>query len=77
MWGVTIWGVFRTVGAAGAVLAVLLMPVYLGAVIVFVERVQALWKAFRAWRRLSSVIEVERFIESRRSGVVENLVETL
>jgi len=76
-WGVTIWAVFRTVGAAGAVLGALLMPVYLGAVIVFVERVQALWTAFRAWRRLSSVTEVERFIESRRSGVVENLVETL
>ncbi len=77
MWGVTIWGAFRTFGTAGAGLAALLMPVYLGAVIVLVERVQALWAAFRAWRGLRSVTELEQFIASRRPGVVENLMETL
>ncbi len=76
-WAVTVWGAFRTFGTDGAGLAALLMPVYLGAVIVFVERVQALWAAFRAWRGLRSVTELEDFITSRRGGVVENLLETL
>jgi hypothetical protein len=76
-WGVVVWGVFREYGSRGALLATLLIPVYLWAVIVFTERLTGLWTAFRTWRRLRAASSAEDVIASERDAVVATLVEAL
>ncbi len=76
-WGIALWAVFRDQGWWFAVLGVMLMPLYLGAVIVVVETAQLLMSSFRTWRRLRKARSAEDPIESRRGDVVAALVEAL
>ncbi len=76
-WGITLWGAFQEWGARGALLTALLMPVYLGAVIVFLETAQTLWSSFRTWRHLHKARSSEDVIESARREVLDVLVEAL
>lgn len=76
-WGVTAWLVFRAAGARWVILAVVLLPVYLAAVIVVTESLQTLWGSFRTWRRLRSVSSARGLIEARRQQVLDVLVEAL
>ncbi len=76
-WGVVVWGVSREYGLGGAMLAVLLIPVYLAAVIVFSERVAGLWTALQAWRGLRAASGSEDIIAATRREVVGTLVRSL
>ncbi len=76
-WGIAAWAAFRNNGVEFAFLAILMMPIYLAAVIVFVERVQALWTGFRAWRGLVASAHTGDAIEERRRDVLELLVQEL
>ena len=76
-WGIALWGAFQEWGARGALLAALLMPVYLGAVIVFLETAQTLLSSFRTWRHLRKARSSENIIESARREVLDVLVEAL
>lgn len=76
-WGMTVWLVLRKFGIGGAALAILLIPVYLAAVIVFVERVASLWAAYRAWRGLGATTTAEDVITAKRRDIVDVLVGSL
>lgn len=76
-WGVTLWGVFQEWGIRGALLAAILLPLYLGAVIVFLETTQTLWSSFMTWRRLKRARPSEDTLESARHQALEVLVEAL
>jgi 1-acyl-sn-glycerol-3-phosphate acyltransferase len=76
-WGITTWLVFHEFGARWVVLAVMLLPVYLAAVIVVTESLQTLWGSFRTWRRLRRVSSARDLMESRRQRVLDVLVEAL
>ena len=55
----------------------MVLPLYLGAVIVFVERAQILWSSYRTWRRLRRARSSGDVIESARRQVLDTLVEAL
>lgn len=76
-WGFTVWAAFRSFGLEGAALAVLLIPVYLVAVIVFTERAVHLWRAFRAWRGLRRAADMRDTLAARRREVVAEVVNAL
>jgi hypothetical protein len=76
-WGLALWGVFQEWGTRGTLLAVMLLPLYLGAVIVFLETAQTLWASFRTWRHLHRARTSEDVIESARHEVLDVLVEAL
>jgi glycerol-3-phosphate O-acyltransferase/dihydroxyacetone phosphate acyltransferase len=46
-WGITAWLVYREAGARWLLLALMLLPLYLAAVIAVTERLQTLWASFR------------------------------
>lgn len=76
-WGLTLWRVFREWGFLGALLAAMLLPLYLGAVIVFLERAQVLWSSFRTWRKLRKARSFENVIADARREALDVLVEAL
>lgn len=76
-WGIAVWGVARDSGWRGALLAILLLPLYLAATIVVVERVESLWTSFQTWRRLRAASSSEDLIEAERRKVLAILVEAL
>jgi 1-acyl-sn-glycerol-3-phosphate acyltransferase len=76
-WGITLWGVFREVSIQAALLAGMLLPLYLGAVILFLEKAQLLWSSFRTWRRLRRARSSEDAITAARREVLDVLVEAL
>jgi hypothetical protein len=76
-WGLTLWAAFQEWGARGSLLTLMLLPLYLGAVIVFLETVQTLWGSLQTWRHLRRVRSSEDVIESARQEVLDVLVEAL
>jgi 1-acyl-sn-glycerol-3-phosphate acyltransferase len=76
-WGIVLWGVFRDQGWWLGLLAIMLMPLYLGAVILVVETAQLLWNSFTTWRRLRKARSSDDLIEAQRRAVVDALVEAL
>lgn len=76
-WGMTLWGVGREWGFVGVLMVAMLLPLYLGAVIVFVERAQILWSSYGTWRRLRRARSSGDVIESARRQVLDTLVEAL
>jgi hypothetical protein len=76
-WGIALWGVFDEWGTRAALVALMLLPLYLGAVIVVVERAQVLWSSFRTWRRLRRARSHEDAITTGRQEVLGVLVEAL
>jgi predicted membrane channel-forming protein YqfA (hemolysin III family) len=76
-WGIALWGVFQEWGIRGTLLAAMLLPLYLGAVIVFLEKLQTLWSSFRTWRRLRRARSSTDAITEARRQVLDVLVEAL
>jgi hypothetical protein len=76
-WGITVWAAFRQYEIQGAALAILVIPVYLVAVIVFVERFSVVWSGFRAWRGTRALRGSEQTIADQRRRVIDELVEVL
>ena len=76
-WGLALWRVFHEWGFRGGLLAAMLLPLYLGAVIVFVEKAQTLWGSFRTWRHLRRARSSGDVIAAARSEVLDALVEAL
>ena len=76
-WGLTLWRVIQEWGIRGSLLAVMLLPLYLAAVIVFLETVQTLWSSFRTWLHLHRARSSGDVIESARHDALDVLVEAL
>jgi 1-acyl-sn-glycerol-3-phosphate acyltransferase len=70
-WGVVIWWAISTFGWRGGVAAFVLLPVYLAAVVSFIDRFVLLWRAFRRWRARTESKDLEGHIAAHRAAVVE------
>ena len=71
VWGIVIWMCVRSFGWEAGVAAFVLLPVYLAAVIVLVERVALMWRLFRRHRAAGSAQHLPAEIAERRAAVVE------
>jgi 1-acyl-sn-glycerol-3-phosphate acyltransferase len=76
-WGLALWRAFGEWGFRGVLLAAMLLPLYLAAVIVFVEKAQILWGSLMRWRRLRRARSSSDLIASARREVLDALVEAL
>ncbi len=77
-WGVRVWFAFSAGGLSAAALTILLLPIYLFALIAWVERVARLWRAIRAWPGfVSKRGDFLGEIMAHRTAVVEAVVEAL
>lgn len=74
-WGVTIWSTLRAFDAQAAALVAIMLPFYLGAVIVVSERFVLLWRSFRAWRRRGAARKYGEELMASRNRVLATLVE--
>lgn len=76
-WGIFVWRGGVVGGAVGAAAVLLLLPVYLFAVIAFVERGSLLVRARRSWRKAPSAAGLRGEIMERRQAVVGAVVDAL
>ncbi|MGI9645751.1 MAG: hypothetical protein ACR2O6_10635 [Ilumatobacteraceae bacterium] len=74
-WGVVIWRSVSAFGWQAGVVAFLLLPIYLAAVIAFVDRLVLLWRAFRRWSAGVRGEGLENVIAAHRAAVVEAVLE--
>ncbi len=70
-WGVVIWRATVTLGWEAGIAAFVLLPVYLAAVVLFVERLSLLWRAVRRWRATAESGGLAQQVVARRRAVVE------
>ena len=70
-WGIVIWRVVATFGWAAGGAAFVLLPVYLAAVVLFVERFTLMLRAYRRWRAPAEPQALSEQISARRAAVVE------
>ena len=70
-WGIVIWQATTALGWEGGVAAFVLMPVYLAAAVVFIERVAGLWQLFSRRRQQRSTRGVQDQLRAERERVVE------
>ncbi len=70
-WGVVIWWTIGRFGWEIGVAVAILLPVYLAATIVLVERSTLLWRLVRRWRRRSAADGFEEHLATHRAAVVE------
>ena len=73
-WGIVIWLCVRSFGWEAGAAAFVLLPVYLAAVIVLVERVALMWRLVRRRRATESVRQLPNQIAMRRTAVVESVL---
>ncbi len=74
-WAVVIWRSVSAYGWEAGVVAFLLLPIYLAAAIVFIERLVLLWRAFRRWRASARGTELTSVVAAHRAAVVEAVLE--
>lgn len=77
-WGVHVWVALENTGLRGAALTMLLLPIYLFALIAWVERAARLWRAVHAWpgfRSRSRNLAEE--IMLHRTAVVEAVADAV
>lgn len=73
-WGVVIWRAVATFGWAAGGVAFVLLPVYLAAVVLFVERLTLMLRAYRRWRAPAEPQSLTAQIAARRTAVVESVL---
>jgi glycerol-3-phosphate O-acyltransferase/dihydroxyacetone phosphate acyltransferase len=74
VWGIAIWLCVRSFGWEGGVAAFVLLPVYLAAVIVLIERVALMWRLVRRRRATESAQQLPAQLAERRAAVVESVL---
>ena len=74
-WGFVIWWATARFGWEAGVAAFILLPVYLAAVVLFIERFTLIWRAFRSWRAPSGSNGLDAQITARRAAVVEAVLD--
>jgi len=77
IWGVWVWRGAEQGGAVGAAAILVLLPVYLFAVIAFVERGSLLIRALVRWRRARSASGLRDQIMDHRGAVVDAVIEAI
>ncbi|MDX2382052.1 MAG: 1-acyl-sn-glycerol-3-phosphate acyltransferase [Acidimicrobiia bacterium] len=70
-WGLVIWWAISKFGWQAGIAAFVLLPVYLAAVVSFIDRFVLLWRAFRRWRARTGSDGLEGHIAAHRTAVVE------
>lgn len=70
-WGLVIWRAIAMFGWSAGLVAFILLPVYLAAVVLFVERFTLMSRAYRRWRTTSGPEALGEQITARRTAVVE------
>jgi glycerol-3-phosphate O-acyltransferase/dihydroxyacetone phosphate acyltransferase len=75
-WGLVIWRVTTTFGGLAGVAAFILLPVYLAAVVLFIERGTLMLRAYRRWRAPAEPQAFSEQILARRTAVVEAVLRT-
>jgi len=70
-WALVIWRCVRSFGWEAGVVAFILLPVYLAAVIVLVERVRLMWRLTRRRRATAAGRTLSDQLEADRAAVVE------
>ena len=70
-WGLVIWRAIAAFGWWAGVVAFVLLPVYLAAVVLFVERLTLMLRAYRRWRAPTEPQALSEQITRRRAAVVE------
>ena len=70
-WGVVIWFSVRSFGWEGGVVAFILLPVYLAAVVLLVERIMLLWRLVRRRRAVALTTSLPDQLLSNRQAVVD------
>jgi len=70
-WGVLIWRATASTGWVAGAAVLVLLPVYLAAVVWFVERMTLLWNLVRRWRRRSRTESFAEHLVSHREALVE------
>jgi chromate transport protein ChrA len=70
-WGIVIWRAIAAFGWAAGGVAFILLPVYLAAVVLFVERFTLMLRAYRRWRAPGDPQTFSEQIAERRTAVVE------
>jgi len=70
-WALVMWWAWRVVGWPGPLLALVLLPVYLAAVIAFVDRVTVMWRLFRRRRARRSGDTLTDDVIDARQAVIE------
>ena len=74
VWGIVIWMCVRSFGWEAGVAAFVLLPVYLAAVIVLVERCALMWGLVRRRRATESVRQLPTQVAERRAAVIESVL---
>jgi len=69
-WGVIIWRVTRDYGVAAGAAAFVLLPVYLAATIMFLDRVSDAWRMLRTWRARPRAKSLGDHLVGHRDDVV-------
>jgi hypothetical protein len=70
-WGVVIWRAIAAFGWPAGAVAFVLLPVYLAAVVLFIERLTLMLRAYRRWRAPTEPQALSEQIAGHRAAVVE------
>ena len=70
-WGVTIWQMTSAFGWQAGIATFVLLPLYLAAVVVFVERVISLWRLFARRRQQRAAAPLADQLHAERSRAIE------
>jgi 1-acyl-sn-glycerol-3-phosphate acyltransferase len=70
-WGIVIWRAIAAFGWSAGGVAFILLPVYFAAVVLFVERLMLMSRAYRRWRAPGYPQPFSEQVAARRSAVVE------
>lgn len=70
-WGLLIWQAWSTFGIAGAGAAMVLLPIYLAATMLFLERMSLLWRTIGRQGRAGRVGPSNVDLETERAAVVQ------
>jgi len=73
-WGIVIWRAVNSFGWEAGVIAFILLPVYLAAVILLVERMTSIWRLLRRRRASASASNLGNEIAAHRQAVVETVL---
>ena len=76
-WCVVAWRVGVEWGLRGSAAVLLLMPIYLGAAIILIDRVGLLMRAFRSWRRSGTRDGFGSILRGERQRVVQAVARAL
>ncbi len=75
-WGIVIWSAISRFGWQAGIVAFVLLPVYLAAVVSFIDRFVLLWRAFRRWRARTGSEDLAGHVAAHRAAVVEAVIAT-